>query len=234
MFGEAFVVFYKTMDPLEEIKYQIEAGDQAHARQNLITILRTDRHNVEAWILLAPLLNDKQKQTECYKRVLRLDPSHTEARARLSSLTHPQADTVQHDPDLEKFIVGQISGHANLDDTIFEVCQRSGMDWPTAKKFVERVAAKNQNTIAKRQTPLYLFLSIGIILIGILTIYAGVTRIIDTFKMLKRTSDAMLLTLVMRNLRYYIAMFIVPVAGLAMITGGLAGLVKTTRALKEE
>jgi hypothetical protein len=74
------------MDMLEVVKQHIEAGDKASAARELSEILRAEPRNVSAWLLLASLLDDPQKQLDCYRRILHIDPQHPQAQRHLRAL----------------------------------------------------------------------------------------------------------------------------------------------------
>jgi tetratricopeptide (TPR) repeat protein len=74
------------MDTLETVKQRIDAGDSRGAVHDLIEVLRTDPQNLSAWLLLATLLDDPQKQIDCYRRILRVDPQHYQAQRQLQVL----------------------------------------------------------------------------------------------------------------------------------------------------
>ncbi len=74
------------MDTLETVKQRIDAGDSHGAVRDLIEVLRTDPQNLSAWLLLATLLDDPQKQIDCYRRILHIDPQHRQAKHQLQML----------------------------------------------------------------------------------------------------------------------------------------------------
>jgi len=75
------------MEFLDGARQQIEAGDRGGARRALCRILNADPTNVAAWTLLATVVDDADKQADCYRRILALDPGNREAERSLRQLT---------------------------------------------------------------------------------------------------------------------------------------------------
>lgn len=73
-----------TLDP---IRHQINAGDQRGARLALAELLDAEPDNADAWALLAILLTDPAEQAQCYREILRINPSDRQAEIWLESLT---------------------------------------------------------------------------------------------------------------------------------------------------
>jgi hypothetical protein len=70
--------------------------------------------------------------------------------------------------DLSKFILERLSAAANRDDLIRDVCFREGIPWPEAEAMVDEVAAENEKTILRRQSPIALTTSAMFSLAGAL------------------------------------------------------------------
>lgn len=66
---------------------EAKAGNKTEARKIASRILRTDPDNIRAWIVMAQVVNDRDKAIDCLKNVLRLDPEHPWARLHLNRLT---------------------------------------------------------------------------------------------------------------------------------------------------
>ena len=69
--------------PADVLKNSIEAirkGDAHVGRQGLIWVIQRDRTNIQAWLWLAYIIEDKKAKVDCYQRVLRLDPANETAR----------------------------------------------------------------------------------------------------------------------------------------------------------
>lgn len=76
-------------DPLSAAREWLALGDRPGAAIELSQVLIHDPDNLAAWEMLATLLVDRDKQIDCYRRILRLDPGHRQARAQLRALTGP-------------------------------------------------------------------------------------------------------------------------------------------------
>ena len=72
---------------LDSIRHQINAGDQRGARIALAELLEAEPDNADAWALLAILLTDPAEQAQCYREILRINPSDRQAEVWLKSLT---------------------------------------------------------------------------------------------------------------------------------------------------
>ena len=72
---------------LDPIRHQINAGDQRGARIALVELLEAEPDNADAWALLAILLTDPAEQAQCYREILRINPSDRQAEVWLESLT---------------------------------------------------------------------------------------------------------------------------------------------------
>ena len=72
---------------LNTIVQRINAGDIDEARRALVSLLRNDPQNTDAWTLLATLFDDPANQADCYRRILRIGPNNRRAAARLQAIT---------------------------------------------------------------------------------------------------------------------------------------------------
>ncbi|PJF38678.1 MAG: hypothetical protein CUN55_16585, partial [Phototrophicales bacterium] len=67
---------------LEQVKTLIEKGDCTRARRALAYILRENRDNVEAWILLSYCALNQYEYDRCRKEILRRVPDHPDFQVR--------------------------------------------------------------------------------------------------------------------------------------------------------
>lgn len=65
------------------------AGDYQKAQAYFIRVVQANPNFEMGWLYLGHCLEDPAKRVECYKRVLRLNPSNQEAQRSLSALTQP-------------------------------------------------------------------------------------------------------------------------------------------------
>lgn len=247
------------MRPINQIWQLARTGDRLGAKKELACLLREQPGNVQGWLLMATFLDEPQQQAECYRRVLHLDPQNHRAAAMLQQVTasrtpsfempssgpvdemaQPQTSSVQIPElfdytndgvmdeerlaaltleDLAKYVARELGSGADRNALIRHICETGDMSWPEAEAFVARVALENESEIAKRQSPLLLALSIGTVVGGIVLLLGGGYMLSLIFSAGLQTR----LDLVLYGM----------VTGLGMVAGGLIGLVRTLRALRD-
>jgi hypothetical protein len=237
------------MHPLNLIWQQAQTGDRPGARKELARRLREQPDDVQAWLLMAALLDEPGQQAECCRKVLRLDPQNRHAAAMLQRIASQESASevpVQPRPsapipelfdytaegevdeerlaalvreDLVKYIARELGSSGDRNALIRHVCETGEMSWPEAEAFVARVALEHEHEIAKRQSPLMLAISVGTLIGGVLlTLGGGYTL----FMFFSGEWQARL------DFAYYGL-----ATGLAMIAGGLIGLTRTLKSLRE-
>ncbi len=90
------------------------------------------------------------------------------------------------------------------------------MNWPEAAEFVRNVEAEHAHAIARKQSPLMIFLSIGSVLIGAALLAYGAEFFMAFF-----SGDALSAILSVRSAYLRLAGSL---TGLGMVIGGLIGL----------
>ncbi len=113
-------------------------------------------------------------------------------------------------------------------DVIHEVCERSGKNWPEAERFVDGIASADQEQIARRAFPLLLAVSIGTVVGGV-AIVGLVTAYL--LSIAGRARTALAWAWVIAWLAANPSVLVLAGMGLAMIGGGLAGLVRAAEDL---
>lgn len=78
------------MNNINGIKTMIAKGDKEEAIKLLVSLVRQDGNNVEAWLLLGDAIDDLAKKKDCYNRVLKLSPNNPLALDRLRNLDPQQ------------------------------------------------------------------------------------------------------------------------------------------------
>ncbi len=90
------------MEPRELLAQGMEfarAGDRKQARELIAKAVKADPSLKQGWWALSQLLDDQDRQIDCLKQVLLLDPSNEQARTKLEQLTgSPQASAPQPQP----------------------------------------------------------------------------------------------------------------------------------------
>ena len=121
--------------------------------------------------------------------------------------------------ELTRQIVNDLSRQRSRNEIIRMICEQAGMDWPQAEKFVQQVEIEQAHSIARKQSPLLIALSIGSVLIGAALLYLGVDYVLGYFR--GQALDELL------NLRSGLYRIAGGITGLGMIVGGLIGLYNT-------
>src|SRR5512135_2805161 len=67
------------MADLNHARGLLAQGDQEGAVKELVEVLHRNGRNIDAWLLLADLLEDPRERKDCYKQVLKLDPNNQQA-----------------------------------------------------------------------------------------------------------------------------------------------------------
>lgn len=127
--------------------------------------------------------------------------------------------------DLTQRIVNDLARHRSRNEIIRAVCEESSMNWPEAEQFVQRVEAEHAHAIARKQSPLMIFLSIGSLLIG-----AAMLAYSAEFFMALFHEQALEMILSARS--GYLRL-IGALTGTGMVVGGLIGLYDTLVAFFE-
>lgn len=98
------------------------------------------------------------------------------------------------DEGITNLIIEEPGKHHSRNEIIRVVCERAGINWADAAKLIELVEEQNRHTIAKRQSPFLLFISIGTIIGGLALLYLNFQFFIDFFQ-----SDVLERVLVLRS-----------------------------------
>src|SRR5512138_174998 len=127
------------------------------------------------------------------------------------------------DEQLAQRIVKDLAKHRSRNEITRSVCEEGGLNWPEAERLIKEVEQEHSRTIARRQGPLMIFLSIGTLLIGIALLIYGLEFFTAFFQ--GNTLEQVL------SLRSAYLRLIGGFTGLAMTAGGLIGLWKTVTPL---
>jgi hypothetical protein len=71
------------------------------------------------------------------------------------------------DPDLTKYVLGELSRHRKRSDVVMSICERTGAEWSEAQRFVGKVAVEQRGLINARKNMLVIPFGIGTILLGV-------------------------------------------------------------------
>ncbi|HOT92801.1 MAG TPA: hypothetical protein PLJ78_08360 [Anaerolineae bacterium] len=227
------------MDTLPSIWKQAQTGDRVGARRKLLSILRANPEDTQAWLLMAVLCDDPTQQADCCRKVLTLDPQNPHAAAMLQKL-HPPAPDVKipdlfesvediepeaDEPatfiqeELTRYVIHELANEADHDTLIRYICENGDMAWPQAEAFVARVALEHEQEIVKRRSPFMLVLSVATLVGGVLI------ALVSGYALWTLFSPPALL-------RPDYAIYGL-ITGLGMIGGGLIGIVRLVKSLRE-
>jgi hypothetical protein len=67
----------------------IQRGDEARARQLLIQAVRANPKDERAWLWLSAVIGDPDKEKDCLRQVLKINPHNEKARQHLARLEQP-------------------------------------------------------------------------------------------------------------------------------------------------
>ena len=121
--------------------------------------------------------------------------------------------------ELTAFIIKELSRHRNRRDIIQRVCERGGLNWKQAERLITLIEAKYKRTVTVQQAPFLLFLSIGILLLGIGLLGFNLQILLAFFQ-----KDVLEQILSLQSSSYRV---IGLVTGLGMTIGGLVCLWKS-------
>ncbi len=75
-----------TFKPIDPIKRRIQAGENLVAETQLTELLESEPENLEAWELLASIIDDPARKADCYRQILRRDPGNRTAASGIAAL----------------------------------------------------------------------------------------------------------------------------------------------------
>ena len=121
--------------------------------------------------------------------------------------------------ELTSFIIKELSRQRNRRDIIQRVCRHGGLSWKQAQQLVILLEAKYNRSIVVQHAPLLLFLSIGILILGIGLLGFNLQVLLEFFQ------RDMLEQIASLQSGSYRALGLL--TGLVMTIGGLIGLWKS-------
>lgn len=89
------------MSNLDNIKKVLAQGDKEGAVKMLISTLRLNSNDVDAWLLLGEVIDDLAKKRDCYNQVLKLSPNNPLALKGLRNLNLPSTLPVENLQDTQ-------------------------------------------------------------------------------------------------------------------------------------
>ena len=74
---------------LKQADYNFQRGNRELAKKYLSELISTHPNEETAWMLLARVVEEKERKIECYKRVIKINPKNTEAKIGLFRIQYP-------------------------------------------------------------------------------------------------------------------------------------------------
>lgn len=118
-----------------------------------------------------------------------------------------------------QYVVKQLGKYQDRNTIITVLCEKFGIDWQTAKKFVDEVEFQHGRSIATRQSPLVVLIGIMIVIGGAVLAVDGSLVFID---LVFPPANASVLDTAL-GMRDFIIKGGEVVGGVAMVIGGLIG-----------
>lgn len=123
------------------------------------------------------------------------------------------------DQDLNTFIVKELKKHRRRTDIVQKVSERSGLRWRDAERITLLVEAHHRRNLSRPRTPWLLFLSIGILLLGIGLIAVNLQVLLEFFR---QEMPGQITSL--QSSSYHLIGFL---TGVGLTVGGMVGLWKS-------
>lgn len=120
--------------------------------------------------------------------------------------------------DLSTYIIKELGKPRARKAIIRDVCRRSGLNWRAAEQYVALVEAHYRRKMASRRTPILLFLSILVLLVGIGLLGFNVQALIAV---IQQNLPRQVVSLQSNDFHWTALL-----AGLGMTVGGMIGLWK--------
>jgi hypothetical protein len=123
------------------------------------------------------------------------------------------------DDKLTAFIIKELSRHHDRKDIVRKVCEQERLNWKQAEQLVILIEARHNRSIKVHQAPLLLFLSIGILILGVGLLGFNLQILIAFFQ-----REVLMQSLSLQSGSYRVVGVL---TGLGMTLGGLVGLWKS-------
>ncbi len=121
--------------------------------------------------------------------------------------------------ELTQRVVKDLARHRSRNEIVRMVCEQTGVNWPEAEQMVKQVESEQAHTIARKQGPLMIFLSIGSLIVGAAMLAYSAEFFIAFFQ--GQPLDMIL------SLRSGYLRIIGALTGTGMVVGGLIGVYNT-------
>lgn len=123
-----------------------------------------------------------------------------------------------NEQEITKYVIKALSKHDTTNQITVDICEKTGMKWDDVQKLIKTVQVDHEDEIIQRQRPLLVILA-GFSIITGLTISIG---------MIVATMNGLIIFFLRMPIPYLGNMMII-FAGLAMVGGGIMGVLKKTK-----
>lgn len=82
-------------DRLAEAVELVKAGNHAEAQKIVAEVIRANKKNARAWVLMAKIVDDPQKALQCWQEVARLKPGDPRVQEEIAKLKGEPAPQTQ-------------------------------------------------------------------------------------------------------------------------------------------
>ena len=120
---------------------------------------------------------------------------------------------------LTQYVIRELGKHRRRSDVVMDVCERTGMDWPAAQKFVYSVEFDNRQKVAVRQSPLAIIFGVSFLLGGFALVLMSVFATLQGYSLTYRGVP-------------YSGNITGVITGILLIAGGVIGLWETIQKLR--
>lgn len=74
---------------LKQADYNFQRGNRELAKKYLVELIAAHPNEEAAWMLLARVVEEKERKIECFERVIKINPNNTEAKIGLVRIQYP-------------------------------------------------------------------------------------------------------------------------------------------------
>jgi hypothetical protein len=180
---------------------------------------------------LATRIGEPKNLTEKFVSLTIANYEKTKAQENpLSSIKKSLIDP--DDPALVNFVIGELTKNRKRSDIVMEICERTGVHWSEAQRFVGQVGAEQHTTINTRKNRLIIPMCIGAIVLGF--VFTIGTAYPMLYLVTGRWEEFYSMVSSMGNMSDYIsaAPYIFG-TGIVLIAGGIIGLVTAMQSQME-
>ena len=202
----------------------------AEAAEFIITEHAKGRARLEIAAELATRTGEPQNLTEKFVSLTITKFEKSSAQEEPPSPRKPPVDL--NKPALVKYVVGEFARNRKRNDIVITICERTGVHWSEAQRFVGQVYAQQHATINARKNRLIIPMCIGAVVLGFVFTIGTVYPMVYFFT--RRWGEFISITQSMGSISDLInAAPYIFLTGIAMIGGGIIGLIMAMRSQME-